>query len=456
MTASTVGDPTSRQQPVGWTVDVPAPFPSPMPVPGPASVRRPLRVLLTTDWWEPAVNGVVASVTTLRRELEKAGCEVRVLTLAEGLHSSASDDGVYRLGSISASILYDRARIGVLRNDPIRRALLDWAPDVIHSQCEFSTFVWARSLSRELGIPLVHTYHTIYEDYTHYYSPSRTMGRKVVETFSRRVLARTDDVVVPTAKVDALLRGYGVDRPIHVVPTGLDLSRFRPAGTAAEHEDAAALRRELGIPADHRVLVSVCRLAKEKNLDEVLSHLAASGREDWTLVLVGDGPFRTELEQHARELGLADRVRFIGAVDPAEVPRWYRMGDVFVSASLSETQGLTFIEALACGTPLLCRRDPSLTGVVLDGITGWQYEGRAEFVYRLGDLLDHADVRGRMSRAAAAHAHESCGAEAFGRAAIAVYREAIARRTGAPVAPAAPGAPSAPPAPAAPAAPAAA
>lgn len=427
MTASTVGDPTSRQQPVGWPVDVPAPFPSPVPAQHGVAARRPLRVLLTTDWWEPAVNGVVASVTTLRRELEKAGCEVRVLTLSEGLRSSSAD-GVYRLGSVSASILYDRARIGVLRNDPIRRELLDWAPDVIHSQCEFSTFVWARSLSRELQVPLVHTYHTIYEDYTHYYSPSRTMGRKVVATFSRKLLSRTDDVVVPTAKVDALLRGYGVERPIHVVPTGLDLSRFRPASSAAEHEDSAALRRELGIPDDHRVLVSVCRLAKEKNLDEVLENLAASGREDCTLVLVGDGPHRAELEQHARDLGLTDRVRFIGAVDPAEVPRWYRMGDVFVSASLSETQGLTFIEALACGTPLLCRRDPSLVGVVLDGITGWQYEGRAEFVYRLGDLLDHADARRRMSSAAAAHAHESCGSEAFGRAAIGVYREAIARR----------------------------
>lgn len=388
---------------------------------------RPLRVLLTTDWWEPAVNGVVASVTTLRRELERLGCEVRVLTLAEGFRSSQAD-GVTRLGSISASILYDRARIGQLRNDPIRRALLDWAPDVIHSQCEFSTFVWARSLSRELSVPLVHTYHTIYEDYTHYYSPSRTMGRKVVEAFSRRVLAGTDAVVVPTAKVDTLLRGYGVTSPIRVVPTGLDLRRFRPAASAEELEDARALRRDLGIPSDHRVLVSVCRLAKEKNIDEVIAHVAASRRKDCTLVIVGDGPVRADLEAQAAELGIAERVRFIGAVDPTEVPRWYRMGDVFVSASLSETQGLTFIEALACGTPLLCRRDPSLDGVVLDGITGWQFQGEAEFAYRLSDLLDHEAVRAQMASAAAAHAHESCGAEAFGRAALDVYTDAIARR----------------------------
>lgn len=385
-------------------------------------------MLLTTDWWEPAVNGVVASVTTLRSALEALGCEVRVLTLADGLRSSESD-GVYRLGSVSASILYERARIGALRNDPIRRAILDWRPDVIHSQCEFTTFVWARSLAKELDVPLVHTYHTIYEDYTHYYSPSRTMGRKVVEAFSRRVLAGTDAVVAPTAKVDALLRGYGVERPIRVVPTGLDLSRFRPAQTAAEREDAARLRAELSIPSEHRTIVSVCRLAKEKNVDEVLESFAAAGRDDCTLVLVGDGPVREDLESLAQRLGISERVRFVGCVDPTEIARWYRLGDVFVSASLSETQGLTFIEALACGIPLLCRRDPSLTGVVLDGITGWQFEGTAEFSYRLSDLLDHADVRARMARSAAAHAHESCGSEAFGRAAIDVYAEAMIRRT---------------------------
>lgn len=387
---------------------------------------RPLRVLLTTDWWEPVVNGVVASVTTLKRELEAAGCDVRVLTLSDGLRSSRRD-GVYRLGSVSASIFYDRARIGVLRNDPIRREILEWSPDVVHSQCEFTTFVWARRIARELGVPLLHTYHTIYEDYTHYYSPSRTMGRKMVAAFSRKLCESTDAVVAPTAKVKELLEGYGVTRPVHVVPTGLDLRRFRPVRDDADRADVASLRRALRIPAEDLLLVSVCRLAKEKNVEEVLTHLAASGREDWTLALVGDGPSREDLAELAADLGIADRVRFVGAIDPAEVPRYYRMADVFVSASLSETQGLTFIEALACGLPLLCRRDPSLEGVVLDGITGWQYADEQEFTYRLADLADHRAGRERMARAAAVHAHATCGSEAFARTMIGVYEDALSR-----------------------------
>src|SRR5699024_5044207 len=138
--------------------------------------------------------------------------------------------------------------------------------------------------------------HTIYEDYTHYYSPSRTMGRKVVETFSRRVLAGTDAVIVPTEKVSGLLRGYGVHRPLHVIPTGLDLRKFRPAQSQQEREDIRALRAELRIAEGQKVLISISRLAKEKNLDEVLEMVAAADRPDVVLVMVGDGPHRAELE----------------------------------------------------------------------------------------------------------------------------------------------------------------
>ncbi|HJB09524.1 MAG TPA: glycosyltransferase family 4 protein [Candidatus Brachybacterium merdavium] len=391
------------------------------PLPG-AAPRRPLRVLLTTDWWEPAVNGVVASVATLRRELIALGCEVRVLTLSPGIRTR-SEQGVYRIGSVSAGMVYDSARIGMPASRRVLSEILCWRPDVVHSQCEFSTYRWARRISRTLGIPLVHTYHTIYEDYTHYYSPSRTVGRKVVATLSRRILSGTDAVIAPTLKVARLLSDYGVRRPVHVVPTGLDLERFRPATTEAERADVAALRARLGIGPEQQVVVSVSRLAKEKNLDEVLDHFAALDRPGTVLVLVGDGPYRAELEERADRLGIGDRVRLPGEVDPSEVQRWYRLGDVFVSASLSETQGLTFIEALASGVPLVCRRDPSLAEVILDGRTGWQVDTAEEFVARLGTVLDDARLREQMSAAAIAHAHASCGAESFGRSVLEVYQQ---------------------------------
>lgn len=398
-------------------------LPRPRRVPRPRHPQRPLRVLLTTDWWEPVVNGVVASVQTLRRALVALGCEVRVLTLAQGIRPR-QEEGVYRIGSVSAAMVYDRARIGMPASRRVLRDVLDWGPDVVHSQCEFSTYVWARRIARTLSIPLVHTYHTIYEDYTHYYSPSRTVGRKVVASFSRHVLAPADAVIVPTQKVSRLLEEYRVRRPVRVIPTGLDLERFRPARTPAEHDDVRSLRASLGIGPGQRVLLSVSRLAKEKNLDEVLELIAASDREDTVLVLVGDGPYRGPLEQRARALGISHRVRFTGVVEPAEIQRWYRIGDVFVGASLSETQGLTFIEAMACGLPLLCRRDPSLADVVVEGRTGWQFESAAQFAACLDALLDDPALHAGMVRAALAHAGATCGATEFGRGVLAVYRQA--------------------------------
>ncbi|MFC0674153.1 glycosyltransferase family 4 protein [Brachybacterium hainanense] len=386
-----------------------------------------LKVLLTTDWWEPAVNGVVASVSTLRRHLEMLGCEVRVLTLAPGLRSRRRD-GVYELGSVSAALVYDQARIGMLSHRRMLREILDWAPDVVHSHCEFSTHVWARRIARDLDVPLVHTYHTIYEDYTHYYSPSRTMGRKAVAAFSRKLLHSTDAVIAPTAKVARLLEGYHVERPVHVIPTGLDLERLRPARTEAERADAAELRRRLRIGPGDTVLLSVCRLAKEKNVDEVIDHLAAADRPGAVLVIVGDGPYRAELEAKVARLGIGAQVRFVGVVDPAEVSRWYRIGDVFVSASQSETQGLTFIEALACGVPLLCRRDPSLDAVVVEGVTGFCFEDAAGFAAGLDRLLSSSALRATMSAGALEHARRTCGADAFARSVEDVYRGVIARR----------------------------
>ena len=117
------------------------------PDPSATASGRPLRVLLTTDWWEPVVNGVVASVRTLRRELLALGCDVRVLTLSQGLRTQ-NEEGVYRLGSVSASMVYDRARIGMPSGRRVLREILRWSPDVVHSQAEFSTYVWARQIGR--------------------------------------------------------------------------------------------------------------------------------------------------------------------------------------------------------------------------------------------------------------------------------------------------------------------
>ena len=371
-----------------------------------------MKILITTDWYTPAVNGVVTSVKNLQRELERRGHEVRILTLSQTLHSW-SRDGVTAIGSINAGRIYPGARLRTALAGRWVRELVDWQPDIIHSQCEFSTFFLARRIAEELDIPLVHTYHTVYEDYTHYFSPSIRMGRCAVAAFSRWVAAQTDCMIAPTGKVRRLLQGYGVRCPVVVVPTGIDLRRFQQTDDPMRR---AVLRASLGIPAENTVLVCVGRLAEEKNIQELLK-LRAS---------LGSRPVR--LERVAHDLRLeAPAVIFAGMVAPEEVPDWYRLGDLFVSASSSETQGLTYIEALAAGVPALCRADPCLEGVIQDGENGWQYHSTQEFRQRLETFLARPETHEALRRRAAESA-EQFSAQRFAQRVERIYQTQLARR----------------------------
>ena len=142
-------------------------------------------------------------------------------------------------------------------------------------------------------------------------------------------------------------------------------------------------------------------------------------------MFVGDGPARPDLEALTRELKLTDRVRFAGMVKPDEVPRWYRLGDIFVSASQSETQGLTYFEGMACGLPVLCRADPCLDGVVENGFNGWQWKDEAEFASALNTIISDPALRGQLHQNALATAARY-SAEHFAQQVLDAYQQAIA------------------------------
>ena len=364
-----------------------------------------MKILLTTDWYKPVVNGVVTSVINLKKELESRGHEVRVLTLSRSYESYA-ENGVYYIKSLNLEKIYPNARAVLPHMEPFVRELIWWNPDVVHSQCEFMTFSYALKISKKCQCPLIHTYHTVYEDYIHYhpgglsnYKTGAKLERKAVACFSKMILSRTSQVIVPTKKVENILKKYGVGEPVSVMPTGVDLSRFKEPITL---EEKNAVKKRLGIPLENKVLVSVGRLAKEKNLEELLEYFAKLVREgngkNLTFLIAGDGPDRERLEKLAEELGIKDQVVFTGMISPDKVAGYYKLGDVFVCASNSETQGITYIEALACGLPALCRRDDCLSQVVTDGYNGFQYENYAYFKIHLDYILEQEERRLEMGR----------------------------------------------------------
>ena len=366
----------------------------------------------------------MTSVLNLKRGLEVLGHEVRVLTLSRNIHSHREGDVTF-VGSVSASKIYPNARMKMTRARQLVKDLIDWHPDVVHSQCEVNGFHAARKIAEACGAPLVHTYHTVYEDYTHYFSPSERLGKKMVKAFSRSTLNKTDIVIVPTRKVETLLRGYKVDVPIVTVPSGLDLSRFDDPEIA---EKGAKIRRDLGIGDDKRVLVYLGRLAKEKNTEELISLLKEENNPDMVLVVVGGGPYREELEKFAEAMGVSDQVVFVGMVPPEQVAYYYRLGDVFVSASQSETQGMTYVEAMASGQAVLCKKDACLDDLITNGVDGFEYTTKDEFSELLAKLFESDEYRRKIGDAAAESVREKYSIEYFARSVLDVYGTALERR----------------------------
>jgi len=189
-------------------------------------------------------------------------------------------------------------------------------------------------------------------------------------------------------------------------------------------EERIVKRRELGIPENHSVLLNLGRLGTEKNLGELLDYFAEALRHNanLTFMIVGDGPDKENLERKALELGIAEHVIFTGMVAPKEVQKYYQLADVFVNASTSETQGLTYIEAAANGLPLLCRKDPCLNDVIKDGINGYEYNNEKEFVEKLTDILMNAEWRKEASEQSEKIA-ESFGKEHFVESVETIYEE---------------------------------
>lgn len=352
---------------------------------------EPMKILITTDLFSTPTNGVVTSVKNLCEELNKRGHDVRILALSDSLNSHR-DGSVYYIKSVSLGFVYPDVRMPVSYRNDLISEIIEWKPDIIHSQCEFFSFQFARRISKMTGAPLIHTYHTLYEQYVTYVIPSRRMGCRAVRILSRKRLKHAAAVVAPTQKVEEALRGYGLLNPICVVPSGISLEQYKVRLTQEERMNR---RRLLGIPDEHQVILSLGRLGVEKNLEELLELFAQELAHDpkLTFLIVGDGPAREQLERLAAKLNIAEQVVFTGMVAPSEVQDYYQLGDVFVCASTSETQGLTYIEAAANGLPLLCRKDPCLKSVIVDGVNGYEYTTPSEFLERINAILSDADWR---------------------------------------------------------------
>lgn len=363
-----------------------------------------MKILITSDWYYPVVNGVVRSLLNLKKYLEDKGHEVRVLTLSHTTRSYRKNE-VYYIGSLGAGKVYPEARIGPhLRNKEITE-LIEWKPDVIHSQCEFSTFIMAKKIASKTQAPILHTYHTVYEDYTHYFSPSKRVGKKLISTLSRTIANHVDKLIVPSIKTKNILISYGISPDeVAVVPTGIEIKNL---------EDRMALRDKYGYRQDDKILLYLGRLAAEKNIEELIDFYPKLKMEGLKFLIVGGGPYLAKLKKYAKNID--KDIEFIGQVDPSQVKDYYQLADVFISASQSETQGLTYYEALSNGRIALCKKDACLDGVIKNDFNGYQYEAFDEFEGFLDLVFADGNMKKRMEKNARDFALDNFSIESFGQ-----------------------------------------
>ncbi|WP_083461472.1 glycosyltransferase family 4 protein [Cellulosilyticum ruminicola] len=381
-----------------------------------------MNIGIFTDTYSPQVNGVVSSILTLENVLRKQGHQIYVFTIS---HPDAENDSPYihRMASLPFVFLKDH-RVGIIFSNKALRKIKRLKLDLILSQTEFSLGIFAKLVSKRLNIPIVHTYHTMYEEYMHYVSKGIELSPAIARKYSRSFCNGVDGVVAPTRKTERLLKNYGVKKPIRVIPTGIDFSPFNPSGYTTE--EITTIKKVHHIPLDSPIVLFIGRVAKEKSIDMVIDAMPKLLEKvpKAKLVIVGDGPSKLELEEQAQNLGVRDAVIFTGIHPWRTIGKMYQLGDIFVSASVSETQGLTFAEAMAAKLPVLAREDECVAGLIRDHYNGAFFNNSTQLAALLAEFLSNPDQLYTMGENAV-HSIRPLSAEVFGINAEAFYNEIV-------------------------------
>ncbi len=378
-----------------------------------------MNIGLFTDTYFPQVSGVATSIKTLRDELIAQGHHVYIFTSSDPRATDSPEDGIYRFPSVPFVSFKDRriAFTGWLKVLRIARKL---DLDIVHNQTEFSLGVMGKMVAKELGIPCIHTYHTMYQDYLHYIANGRVLKPKDVARLAHLYLKNMAGVIAPSERVLDTLESYHVESPIRVIPTGVNLRVYRLRDTP---EQKLSMRQKYGYDSDTPVLLSLSRLAFEKNIQELIASMPDVLAKEPTaqLLIVGDGPARQSLERQVREMGLQDHVTFAGQISNDEVPHYYQIADVFVSASDSESQGLTYDESLASDVPIVVRRSEYTDQLIDDPGIGMSFQKRADLVKGILHYIQNPPVE--EAKAKREQKLHDISAEVFGRRVVEFYED---------------------------------
>lgn len=360
-----------------------------------------MRIGIFTDTYPPYINGVSTSIVSLEKALKAKGHEVYIVTVnSENLtYKYEDDEHIIRIPGIPTGI-YDYRLTGIYPLRAINK-IKKWNLDIIHSHTEFGVGTFARIIAKQYNIPLVHTYHTMYEDYVHYITKGyfNKSSKKLAEYFTKFYCDKTaKELIVPSKKTYKLFKEkYKVNKTIHIVPTGIDVEKFYIENQGKK--ELELLRKELKFKKDDFIITYVGRLAEEKNIEFLINNHTKLNKK-CKLMIVGSGPDLDKFKNMVKDLKLEDRVIFTGAVPHYEISNYYAISNIFVTASVTETQGLTVIEAMAASIPVVCIDDESFKDAVVDGLNGNLFKTDKEYIDSIEKLYKNKEKYNIMCKQA--------------------------------------------------------
>ncbi|RUO76136.1 glycosyltransferase [Idiomarina seosinensis] len=388
-------------------------------------LNKRLKVAMFTNNYLPFIGGVPISIERLRYGLTQVKDTVMIVA-PRYRKKTKQENNVVRMPSLFSFGDKSEFRFANIFSGYVRKKVKQFKPDIIHSHHPF----WIGSLgvymARRLKIPVVYTYHTRLEHYAHFVFLPGSLFRNIIAHFLvRRFANKCDSVIVPTQSTEEYLRMIGVKSSIYVQPTGIEFERFQ----AVDQSVVERLKQQQKITKE-TVFVSVARLSNEKNIDFIIDALAQLKRQTnqpFRFLMIGDGHQRQRLQEKVDSLGLGENVTLVGSVPPEEMANWYQLGDIFLFASQSETQGMVILEAMAAGLPVVAVRSSGIDDVVADGTNGYKTPAKQElWLDKVQLLLEDKDKRKQLAeqavKCAASHSVEN-----FTREVRYVYAETLAR-----------------------------
>jgi glycosyltransferase involved in cell wall biosynthesis len=385
-----------------------------------------MKIAIFTNNYLPNPYGVSGSIESFRKEFEKLGHKVYIFA-PKWKGYKDNNANVFRYPAFETNVKM-KFPIAIPYSLEIRKMLKNLKLDIIHSQHPNLLGSAAMRLAKKKNIPLVFTWHTLYDQYSHFvpFVPQKLTAWWLVRN-ARNYANRCDAVITPTRSVIDIIKNWGVaNKHISAIPTGVEEDQF-------SNPDRNRIRKEYDVRDDEVLLVLLTRLTAEKNVEFLLDAVMGLFEKNPNLkfMICGDGDLKSILVKKVSENGLGDKVIFVGIVPNEEKKDYYAAGDIFVYASKSETQGMVLTEAMYTGLPIVAVRATGVQDIVEDGQTGFLVsEDKNEFQAAVQKLIGNKNLRTKFSDEAKKIAREKYTSFVCAKKMLAVYENAIETKKG--------------------------